>query len=49
MIEFIRTPDERFATLPDWPYEPRYVDIDGLRMAYVDEGPRDGSTLLLLR
>ena len=48
MIEFIRTPDERFATLPDWPYEPRYVDIDGLRMAYIDEGPRDGSTLLLL-
>ena len=42
-VDFVRTPDERFADLPDWPYEPRYVDVDGLRMAYVDEGPRDGT------
>jgi haloalkane dehalogenase len=47
-LEFVRTPDERFADLPDWPYEPRYVDVDGLRMAYVDEGPADGRTVLLL-
>ena len=47
-VDFVRTPDERFADLPDWPYEPRYVDVDGLRMAYVDEGPRDARTILLL-
>lgn len=46
-VTFVRTPDERFADLPDWAYEPRYVDIDGLRMAYVDEGPGTASTILL--
>jgi haloalkane dehalogenase len=33
-----RTPDERFADLPDFPFEPRYRDVDGLRLAHVDEG-----------
>ena len=47
-IEYLRTPDERFASLADFPYEPKYVNVDGLRMAYVDEGPADGSILLLL-
>lgn len=47
-IEYLRTPNERFVGLPDWPYTPRYVEVDGLRMAYVDEGPLDGVTLLLL-
>ena len=47
-VDFVRTPDERFADLPDWPYEPQYVDVDGLRMAFVDEGPRDARTILLL-
>lgn len=42
-VPFVRTPEERFADLPDFPYEPHYVDVDGLRMAYVDEGPRDGA------
>lgn len=47
-IEFVRTPDERFAGLDDFPHEPRYVDIDGLRMAYVDAGPPTGQPVLLL-
>jgi haloalkane dehalogenase len=47
-VEFVRTPDERFSGLVDFPYEPRYVEINGLRMAYVDEGPRDAATVLLL-
>ena len=46
--EFVRTPDACFADLPDWPYEPQYVEIDGLRQAYVDEGPEDGPVVLLL-
>jgi haloalkane dehalogenase len=47
-VEFVRTPDERFDGLLDFSYEPSDVDIDGLRMAYVDEGPRDGPAVLLL-
>lgn len=34
----IRTPDERFANLPGYPFAPHYVQLDGLRMHYVDEG-----------
>jgi haloalkane dehalogenase len=44
----LRTPAERFLNLPDYPFEPRYADISGLRMHYVDEGPRDASPVLLL-
>jgi len=42
----IRTPDERFDNLPDFPYEPRYVDVNGMRIHYVDEGK--GETVLCL-
>lgn len=38
----LRTPDERFADLPGFPYEPRYVQVRGLRMHYVDVGPTAG-------
>lgn len=34
----IRTPDERFINLPGFPYQPHYVEVNGLRVAYVDEG-----------
>jgi haloalkane dehalogenase len=37
-MEIFRTPDERFSDLPGFPFEPHYVDVDGLRMHYVDEG-----------
>lgn len=48
-IPFVRTPDDRFTDLPDFPYPASYADVDGgLRMAYVDEGPRDGPVVLLL-
>ena len=42
----MRTPEERFANLPGYPYEPRYVEIEGLRMAYVEEG--SGDPILML-
>ncbi len=38
MPESFRTPDESFADLPGFPFEPRYADVDGLRIARVDEG-----------
>ncbi|WP_283611040.1 haloalkane dehalogenase [Mycolicibacterium poriferae] len=47
-MDFLRTPDERFADLPDFPFAPHYVDVDGLRMHYLDEGPPDGEVVLLL-
>jgi haloalkane dehalogenase len=45
-VEVYRTPDERFADLPGWPFEPRYLEQDGLRMHYVEEG--SGDPILLL-
>jgi haloalkane dehalogenase len=47
-VRFVRTPDACFAQLPDWPYQAKYVEIEGLRQAYVDEGPQNGETILLL-
>ena len=43
-----RTPDERFANLPDYPFAPHYTEISGYRVHYLDEGPRDGPPILLL-
>jgi haloalkane dehalogenase len=37
-MDVFRTPDERFANLPGYPYEPRYVEVDGLRLHHIDEG-----------
>jgi len=37
-LDVFRTPDERFEGLPGFDFEPHYVDVDGLRMHYLDEG-----------
>ena len=47
-MQALRTPDARFADLPGYNFEPHYVEIDGLRMHYVDEGPVTGDVILLL-
>ena len=44
----LRTPEERFAHLPDFPYTPRYDVVGGLRIACIDEGPRDAPAVLLM-
>jgi haloalkane dehalogenase len=46
MIELIRTPEERFYGLPGYPYDPHYVEINGARMHYLDEG--EGEVILCL-
>ncbi|MEI8051827.1 MAG: haloalkane dehalogenase [Actinomycetes bacterium] len=51
-METIRTPDERFVDLPDFPFEPHYVEIDDLdggtlRVHHLDEGPVDGPVIVL--
>lgn len=52
-MHVLRTPDERFANLPGFPFAPHYVDIpDGeggtLRVHHLDEGPRDAKVVLLM-
>ena len=46
-MDVLRTPDERFANLPGWPYAPQYLQQDGLRQHYIDEGPRDAAVTAL--
>lgn len=46
MIEMLRTPDDRFFGLPDYAFEPNYVEVEGGRMHYVDEG--EGEVILCL-
>ncbi|MGW1895154.1 haloalkane dehalogenase [Streptomyces sp. NPDC002004] len=49
MTSVLRTPDDRFTKLPDFPFDAHYVEIDGgLRVHYLDEGPRDGEVVLLM-
>ena len=49
MTDALRTPDDKFSNLPDWPYEPSYFERPGgLRLHYVDEGPRHAKTFLCL-
>ncbi len=52
-METFRTPDDRFADLPDFPWQPQYAEVpdgDGghLRMSWVEAGPADGPVALLL-
>ncbi len=47
-MKIFRTPEERFRDVPDYPFAPHYVEIDGLRMHYVDEGLPDAPPVLLL-
>jgi haloalkane dehalogenase len=48
-MRILRTPEECFANVPDFPYEPRYAEVgDGLRMAYVEAGPAGGEPVVLL-
>jgi haloalkane dehalogenase len=52
-MDILRTPDDRFTGLPDFPFAPHYVNVpsgDGseLRIHYLDEGPKDGQPVLLM-
>jgi len=47
-MESLRTPDDRFANLPGYNFEPHYAEVDGMRMHYLDEGPREAAPALLL-
>ena len=48
-MKILRTPEERFANLPDYPFAPHYHQVTpDLRLHYVDEGPRDAKPVLML-
>src|ERR1700736_4546102 len=47
-MKVLRTPEDRFADLPDFDYPPRYAKVDGLRLAYGATGPAGGEPVLLL-
>jgi haloalkane dehalogenase len=47
-MESLRTPDERFANLPGYAFDPHYVEINELRLHYIDEGPPAGEPVLML-
>jgi haloalkane dehalogenase len=52
-MSVLRTPDECFQNLPDFPYQPHYVEIEdsdlgALRIHYIDEGPANAPVILCL-
>jgi haloalkane dehalogenase len=47
-MDVLRTPDERFARLPEYGFPPRYVTVDDLRIHYVEAGPPGGAPVLML-
>ncbi|MDO8611349.1 MAG: haloalkane dehalogenase [Dehalococcoidia bacterium] len=47
-MDVLRTADERFEKLPGYDFEPHYVEVNGLRVHYLDEGPADAAPVLLL-
>jgi haloalkane dehalogenase len=45
-MKVLRTPEDRFAGLPDFGYPPEYAEVDGLRLAYVEAGPLHSPKML---
>ena len=50
-IKALRTPEDRFDAIPDWPHTPNYIEdlagYEGLRLAYIDEGPKSDAPVFL--
>jgi len=48
-MKILRTSDNRFENLPDYPFEPNYVTVgNDLRLHYVDHGPKDGQVVIMM-
>ena len=47
-MEILRTPDERFENLDGYPFAPNYVDVEGIQIHFLDEGPQTAAPILLL-
>ncbi len=46
--QILRTPDDVFAALVDYPFAANYLEVDGMRMHYIDEGKDNDKTIFLL-
>jgi haloalkane dehalogenase len=46
-VSALRTPEDRFANLPGFAFAPQYLGYQGLRVHYIDEGPRDAAVTVL--
>ena len=44
----VRTPEERFADLDNYPFKPNYFEHEGYRLHYLDEGPKDAKEVIYL-
>lgn len=47
-MEILRTPDERFTNLTDYPFPPHYIEVEDIRIHYIDEGPHNGRPIFML-
>lgn len=47
-MELLRTSDDRFRDLPGFAFDPNYIEVDGVRIHYIDEGSRHGAPVLLM-
>ena len=47
-MEIFRSPDSSFKAVTDFPYPPHYIEFDGLRTHFIDEGPKDSPIALLI-
>lgn len=47
-VRYLTTPAENFTGIIDFPYDTHYLELDGLQLAYIDEGPRDAPVMLMV-
>lgn len=47
-MKILRTPEERFENIPDYPFNPNYLNVKGIKIHYVDEGPKKAESILLM-
>jgi pimeloyl-ACP methyl ester carboxylesterase len=47
-IKYVKTPEERFQNLEGYSFDPKFIEVNGLSMHFLDEGPKDGTVILLL-
>jgi len=47
-MKLLQTPEERFKDLPDFPFEPHFIEVDGITMHYIDEGTNQEEVILLM-
>ncbi|MFX1364953.1 MAG: haloalkane dehalogenase [Promethearchaeota archaeon] len=47
-MKLLHTPEARFKNLPDFPFKPNYREVDGIRIHFIDEGPKDSEVILLM-